>query len=316
MLYKNRKERIMNWTDIVVEVKAKDKDKAEAIAHMAVPRGLYIEDYSTFEEDLALTGPIEIVDEELYKKDKYTIKIHVYVSPEENPSETLSFLTDRLKSERIDYELNVDNISEEDWANNWKKYFKPTPVGENLIIVPTWEQKNLNTDRVVLLIDPGMAFGSGQHETTRLCLEQIEKHLTNGAKVLDVGTGSGILAIAALLLGAGKVTGVDIDPLSIKTAKENAILNNVNENLKLKTGNLAYDVTETFDMVVANIVADVIIELLPDAFIKLKPEGIFIASGIIEAREHDVLDALSVNGFAPIEVKHDKGWVSVTAKRK
>ncbi len=134
--------------------------------------------------------------------------------------------------------------------------------------------------------------------------------------MLDVGTGSGILAIAALLLGAGKVTGVDIDPLSIKTAKENAILNNVNENLKLKTGNLAYDVTETFDMVVANIVADVIIELLPDAFIKLKPEGIFIASGIIEAREHDVLDALSVNGFAPIEVKHDKGWVSVTAKRK
>ncbi len=260
----------MNWTDITIIIDSKDIDNVTAIAHMVVPGGLYIEDYSTMDDDLKLFGPIEIIDNELLNKERNVAKVHMYISPDENPNEAISFLTERLMPLGIKYKMESAGVNEEDWANNWKKYFKPTCIGKKLIIIPSWEQSYPENDRIRVIIDPGMAFGSGQHETTRLCMELIEKYIEKDDKMLDVGTGSGILGITGLLLGANSVMGVDIDPLAVRTSKENALINGVSDRFNSLCGDLANNITGEFDIISANIVADVIISLLPDGYKKLK----------------------------------------------
>ncbi len=307
----------MDWTDIVIKISSKDADTVAAIAQMVVSRGIYIEDYSTFDSDIEQFGPTEVIDSELLAKDKSIALVHVYISPEENPAEAVSFLTARMDAENIPYSVDTGNVREEDWANNWKQYFKPMKVGEKLLLCPTWELDNLPNDcddRTKLIIDPGMAFGSGQHETTKLCMELIEKYITKDTKVLDVGTGSGILGIAALLLGADDVTGVDIDALSVKVAKENAEINGVGDRFNVTCGNLADDISGKYDMITANIVADIILMLMPDAKKLLSDDGIFIMSGIIDMRYDDVKKGLDEHGFQMIEVKNERGWCAITAK--
>ncbi|MBQ8827830.1 MAG: 50S ribosomal protein L11 methyltransferase [Clostridia bacterium] len=307
----------MDWTDIIIKVSSKDADTVAAIAQMVVSRGVYIEDYSTFESDIRQFGPTEVIDSELLAKDKTVALVHIYISPEENPAEAAAFLTARMDAEAIPYEIDTGNVKEEDWANNWKKYFKPMKVGSKILLCPTWELDNLPEEdegRTKLIIDPGMAFGSGQHETTKLCMELIEKYITKDTKVLDVGTGSGILGIAALLLGAEDVTGVDIDALSVKVAAENARINGVGDRFNVKCGNLADDISGKYDMITANIVADIILTLMPAATKLLSDDGIFIMSGIIDIRYDDVAEGLKKNGFEIIEVQRERGWCAVTAK--
>lgn len=309
----------MDWTDIIIKISSDDVDTVSAIAQMVVSRGIYIEDYSTFDSDIEQFGYTEVIDEELLAKDKTTALVHIYTSPEENPKEAISFLAARLDAEKIEYSVETGNVREEDWANNWKQYFKPMKVGEKLLLCPTWEADNLGddmADRIKLLIDPGMAFGSGQHETTKLCMELIEKYITPDTNMLDVGTGSGILGIAGLLLGAGNVTGVDIDALSVKVAKENAEINGVGDKFVVKCGNLADDISGKFNMISANIVADIILMLMPDAKKLLSDDGIFIMSGIIDMRYEDVEKGLAENNFEIIEVKRERGWCAITAKHK
>ncbi len=310
----------MDWTDIIIEISSNDTEIASAIAQMVISRGIYIEDYSDFDEEIKKFGPVEIIDSELFQKDRTKAKLHIYFSPEENPMEGLSFLKERFDKAGICYSVDSSTIKEDDWANNWKKYFKPCPIGEKLLIVPSWETENvepeLSKNRKSIIIDPGMAFGSGQHETTRLCMELIEKHTKPGVSVLDVGTGSGILAISALLLGAGHATGIDIDALSVKVAAENAALNGVDENFTPKHGDLAKDVDGSFDLITANIVADIVIALTPDAVKLLKDDGTYIMSGIIEERKDDVLEVLDNLGFKVIDSKIDRGWCALAAKKK
>lgn len=310
----------MDWTDIIIEIDSSDAEIASAIAQMVINRGIYIEDYSDFDEEIKKFGPIEIIDSDLFKKDRTKAKLHIYFSPEENPMEGLTFLKDRFSDAGISYSVDTSTIKESDWANNWKKYFKPCPIGEKLLIVPSWETDNLDSNlshgRKSLVIDPGMAFGSGQHETTRLCMELIEKHTNPGVSVLDVGTGSGILAISALLLGAGHATGIDIDALSVKVAAENAELNGVGHKFTPKHGDLAKDVEGTFDLITANIVADIVIALTPDAVKLLAPKGIYIMSGIIEERKDDVLAVLDNLGFKVVDSKIDRGWCAFAACKK
>jgi ribosomal protein L11 methyltransferase len=316
----------MDWTDITLIISTEDISEATSIAHMVVPRGLYIEDYSTFEEDLKFFGPVEIIDEALLNADKSVAKIHIYISPEENPSEAVSFLKERLDSENIGYTLDTGNVCEEDWANNWKQFFKPMNIGEKIRLIPSWEaetdansqdgKKALAEGRKNLIIDPGMAFGSGQHETTRLCLELIEKNVNPGTNMLDVGTGSGILGIAGLLLGVNSALGVDIDPLSVKIAGENADLNGIGDRFKVICGNLADEVSGEFDLISANIVADIIMMLLPDAKKLLKKDGVFIASGIIDTRRDEVVAAFEENGLEIVEEHSDRGWYAISVKHR
>ena len=305
----------MDWTEVTITVNAKDVDKAGDIANMVVPYGIYIEDYSNLEEEAWEIAHIDLIDEDLLQKDRSKALVHIYISPEENPAEAVAFLRERYTAEGIENEIYLDSCVEEDWINNWKQYFKPIPVGQKLLIRPTWEEVKDSGGRTVLDLDPGLAFGTGTHETTRLCMELLEQYVQPGMNVLDVGCGSGILSVAALLLGADKAVGVDIDELAVKTAVENAEINHVEERFTGICGNLTDQVTGTYDIVVANIVADVIIMLTKDVEQFMKPDTVYLMSGIIDTREQDVLAAVEEH-FTIIDRKEEKGWVALSAKRK
>ena len=307
----------MDWTEIKVTVPVERVDEAGAIVSMTVPYGIYIEDYSDMEDAVLEIAHIDLIDEDLLARDRSKGIVHVYISPEENPNEAVSFIRDRLTAENIPYEIDSILCKNSDWENNWKKYFKPMPVGERLLIQPIWKDKVEAGDRVVLNLEPGLAFGSGTHETTRLCLEAIEKHITPGCKMLDIGCGSGILSIASLLLGAGEATGVDIDKLAVKTAMENANRNGFDESrYTLYHGNLTDKVHGKFDVIAANIVADAIIMLSKGVDEFMNDDSVYIVSGIIDMREAEVVAALYEYGFR-ITARHEEGgWLCFECKKK
>lgn len=300
----------MDWTEVQIRIPTADTDHAAAIANMVVPYGIYIEDYSDLEQGAREIAHIDLIDEELLKRDRTYSCIHIYISPEENPAEAVLFLQERFAAEGIFAQVLTDTVSEQDWANNWKKYFKPLPVGKKLLIRPTWETVENTEGRAVLSIDPGMAFGTGGHDTTRMVLEAIEGQITAETDVLDVGCGSGILSIAALLLGARSAVGVDIDALAVKMAVENGELNGfVPPRYVMRQGDLVEQIKGQFDLVVANIVADAIIALSKNIPAFLKPNGAYIVSGIIDTRETEVVNALTACGFV-IRQRHEHGgWL-------
>lgn len=305
-----------NWTELTISVPVQDTDRAADIANMTVPYGLYIEDYSDLEEGAREIAHIDLIDEELLARDRTRSLIHVYLEPEVNPAEALAFLQERLSAAGIDNALSTRTVREADWANNWKQFFKPLPVGEKLLILPTWETDENKDGRAVLHIDPGMAFGTGGHETTRLVLETLEKTVKAGDRFLDIGCGSGILSIAALLFGAESAFGVDIDPLAVKTAVENGELNGMTApRYEIVEGDLADKVTGQYDVVAANIVADAIIALSPAVPAFLKEDGVYVVSGIIDVREQDVVTALTACGFTVAQRYEQRGWVCLVCKR-
>ena len=304
----------MDWTEIRITVDAKDADLAGDIAQMTVPYGIYVEDYSHLEEEVRQVAHIDLIDADLLKKDRSKAVVHVYVSPEDNPSEAVAFLTERYAAAGIKNGIETARCVQEDWINNWKKYFHPIKVGKKLLIRPDWEKAENPENRVVLSLEPGIAFGTGTHETTRLCMEFLETYVTPGCRMLDVGCGSGILSVAALLLGAESAVGVDIDPLAVKTAVQNAGRNGVEDRFTGICGSLTEQVTGTFQVVAANIVADVVVQLTADIGRFLAPGGVYLVSGIISEREPDVLRALADNGFTVLGRREEKGWVAAAAR--
>ena len=306
-----------DWTEIIITVNEDNVDLAGDIAQMVVPYGIYTEDYRFLEQETREIANIDLIDEELLAKDRSIGKVHIYISPEENPAEAVSFLRERFQSEGIDYSIDESLCKNADWENNWKKYFKPMPVGERLLIHPIWEQEYEAGGRAVIHLEPGLAFGSGTHDTTRLCLETIEKYAYPGKTMLDVGCGSGILSVSALLLGADSAVAVDIDPLAVKTAKENGKNNGFDEPVyKVLQGSLTDKVTGRYDIIAANIVADIVILLCSDVKSFMKEDAVFITSGIIEQREQDVLAAFEKNGLKVIERHESGGWLCFEAKAK
>ncbi len=300
----------MDWTEVCIRIPVEDTDRAAAIANMVVPYGIYIEDYSDLEQGAREIAHIDLIDEELLERDRTNSCIHIYVSPEENPMEAVLFLRERFSAEGIAAEVVTDTVSEQDWANNWKKYFKPLPVGENLLIRPTWETVEDAGGRAILSIDPGMAFGTGGHDTTRMVLEVIERMVSPETDVLDVGCGSGILSIASLLLGARSAVGVDIDALAVKMAVENGAVNGFGPpKYVMRQGDLVEEIHGQFDLVVANIVADAIILLSKSIPAFLKTGGMYIVSGIIDTREAEVTQALAACGFTIRERHEHGGWL-------
>ncbi|NLD17620.1 MAG: 50S ribosomal protein L11 methyltransferase [Tissierellia bacterium] len=211
-------------------------------------------------------------------------------------------------------DANLTEIDDEDWKNNWKSFYSTMEIGNKFTIKPTWEEYSNVDNRHVIEIDPGMAFGTGGHETTKMCLEHLEKYLKPGDDVLDIGSGSGILAIASKFLGADVVIGTDLDEKAVEIAKENANLNNV--EVEFIVSNLFSNVKNTADIIVSNIVAEVLVLLLEDIDKYLKPGGYFISSGIIEERAKLVEDALIKNNFEIIEKTIDNQWVSIVGRLK
>ena len=305
-----------SWTEIAVTVDTKDIDTAGNIANMVVPYGIYIEDYSALEEETMQIAHIDLIEESLLEKDRTKGIIHVYINPEENPLESTSFIAERLNALGIKHEITISDCKVEDWQNNWKQYFHPMPIGKKLLIRPVWEDNYDAGDRKVLDIEPGLAFGSGSHPTTQLCLETLENYITPDSTVLDIGCGSGILSIAALLLGARSAFGVDIDSLAVKTAKANALQNGFGDDkFTVVQGNLSDKVNGKFNVVVANIVADIIMEFNKTVGDFLTDDGVYITGGIIESREDEVLFSFAQNGFEVTDRFENNGWLVFVLKK-
>ena len=305
----------MEWTEVSVSVPIEHIDTAGDIAQMVVPYGIYIEDYSMLEDEVQEIAHIDLIDEDLLQKDRTKGIVHIYISPEDNPLEAVAFLKERYAENHIPYEIALTGCEEQDWLNNWKQYFHPIKVGEKLLIRPTWRDNIDTENRVVIHLDPGLAFGTGTHETTRLCLTALEKYVTDNSTILDVGCGSGILSVAGILLGAESAVGVDIDEMAVKTARENAVLNGVSDKFVALHGNLTDKVSGKYDIVLANIVADAIIMLSRDIRNFMNENAVYIMSGIIDTRVNEVLDKISSH-FDIQEKFLENGWCCLVATAK
>ena len=304
----------MNWTEITVKVPQKDTELASAIANMTVPYGIYIEDYSDLEEKAEEIAHINLIDESLIAKDRTSSIIHIYISEEDNALEAVEFLKERLTAEKIECEVASIGVNDNDWNENWKKYFHTIEVGDRLAIVPSWEEYENKDNRTVLSIDPGAAFGTGTHATTSLCLELLQKYVSDETKMLDIGCGSGILAIASVLLGGQGAIGVDIDAQSVKTARENAAINNITDKCEFVVGDLAEKISGKFNIVCANNVADVIIRLFENVKHYMTDDAVFIISGIIDIRKDDVLNEAQKFGFTIAEECYKDNWCAFVLK--
>ncbi|MHB8125635.1 MAG: 50S ribosomal protein L11 methyltransferase [Desulfitobacteriaceae bacterium] len=306
----------MNWREVAVTVSSEGEETVADLFYQLGCTGVSVEDprilhtyvnsgswdYHDFGE-VSLTG---------------TVVIKGYFAENEELEDKLAQL-DQGINELLElfpsWRFLVKGIThqEEDWATAWKAYFKPVRVGQHLIIKPSWEQIIPIPGDIVLELDPGMAFGTGTHATTTLCLSFLEEIVRPGMKVFDLGTGSGILAIAAAKLGA-KVVAVDLDAVAVQVAKENVELNNVVDQVHVLKGDLGTVLSGQAELVVANIIADVIIPLLADLPRLLHPQGEFLASGIIESRALEVEKAMRVNGLEIVERREDSGWILIRAR--
>lgn len=298
----------MDWTEIKIKLPVEKTDEAAAIANMTVPYGVYIEDYSDLESEALEIAHIDLIDAELAARDRSSSVIHIYISECDNPSEAIAFLKERFAAAGIYAEIESEGVSDTDWGENWKKYFKPFEVGKKLAVCPSWESYENSEGRTVLQIDPGAAFGTGTHATTALCMELLEEAVYRGCTVLDIGCGSGILSIAGVLLGAQSAVGVDIDAQSVKTARENAAANGVSSQTEYLIGDLAEKITGKYDIICANIVADVVIRLLKSVKAYMKDNGVLIISGIIDIRAEEVLTAVKEYGFSVVSEQTRENW--------
>lgn len=321
----------MNWIEASIYT---TKNGIEIIIGALLQLGIndaVIEDASVFQDFLdSDTLNWDYYDEGLAAMKDCESCIKVYLADNNQGNEKLKEvykIIDNFKNEESDInfgrlEIVLRNLNDEDWANNWKQFFKPFTVSDRIIIKPSWEDYEESVDgKIVLEIDPGMSFGTGQHFTTRLCIEQIEKYLADGMEVLDMGCGSGILSIASILLGAKSAVGVDIDENAVRIAKENAAINNIfDDKFTVYCGNVTEDekLQETigynkYDMIAVNIIADIIIGMSSTFPKFLKKGGIVVASGIIKKYLQNIIDNFESIGFEIKEVNEKEDWVSVTA---
>lgn len=321
---------ILDWIQIKITTTSEGIEPLSGRLYQTGVTGVEIEDEKDFLNFLEThTEHWDYVDEELFEQKKSPTCIKVYLSNNESGHDMLRLIKESVNALKESdtegkfgsLEIELSDINEEDWANNWKKYFKPIEVGEKILIKPQWHQLDRDTDRIIFEVNPGMTFGTGTHETTRMCIEQLEKQIKPGNSVLDLGCGSGILSVISLLLGAEKVVAADIDPNCEEIAYENAKMNQVaNKDFTVFSGNILKDTQlksnlgTCYDLVVANIVADVIIDLASDVKGYLKPGGVCIFSGIIDFRESEVIEALKTCGIE-VTGRHQEGeWICLTGK--
>ena len=299
------------WTKITVTGNIKDLDGIVAVMSM-LDNGLMIEDYS----DFSLNGMYgELVDETILNADRETVKVSLFVPEERNPLEYKEFLETRLSALSIGGEISLEGMNEDDWAESWKQYYKPVPLGR-ITVVPAWEKYEAKEGEVIVRMDPGMAFGTGTHETTRLVIRLMQDELRGGERLLDVGTGSGILSICASKLGARSCNAYDIDPVAVKVARDNALADGC-DNITVGVSDLlkGVDISEgKYDFCVANIVADIIIRMLPDIKDYVKSGAPLILSGIIGERADEVRAEVIKNGFTVEKEIKENDWVGMLVR--
>lgn len=308
----------MNWIEIIIEISSKYTDTVSELAQLVNPDSIYIEDYSHLEKDIMEIAHTDLIDSQLKNKARNIAKVHIYLQNSKNIDSSIDFLNKKLNENHISNTITKKSISNtNEWETKWQEFYHPLKIGKNVIICPKWEKIDTDSDEIKVILNPGISFGTGKHETTQMCIEFLETLITSNCTVLDVGCGSGILSITSILLGAKSSLGVDIDPLAVKIAKENAQLNNINErSFKFLCGNLTKNIHGKFDVICANIVSDIIIKLSANITKFMHSETKFICSGIIAEREIEVINKLNQNNLIPQKIKRNKDWVSICFKLK
>ena len=304
---------VKEWHQVKGTVKLCHLDDLTAIMSM-ISNNLMIEDFSDI--DLK-TCYGDLIDESILNADKTIASVSVFLPVEQNYNEAISFIKERCAQDGFDVTVEVVGVNEEDWANSWKAYYKPLEIGERIVIVPAWEKYDANPEDIVVTMDPGMAFGTGTHETTRLVIGLLERYTKKGQRVLDVGCGSGILAICASKLGAGECKAYDIDPVAVKVANEN-IKDSGLTNVTCEVSDLLKQVDKAhgaYDIICANIVADIIIRMMPDVGALMDENSVILASGIIVERSEDVINGFVEHGFKIIERIEENGWCALAVMK-
>lgn len=319
----------MKWKKLTIETTTEATDMISySLGELGV-EGIEVEDHVPLTEEDRKEMYVDLLPDEIAPDDG-TAKIHCYLEEEENLEELAAKIHEMLEEIKQFLPIGSGKITfgeteDKDWINNWKQYFKPFRLDDNIVIKPTWETlEEQKEDDLIIQIDPGTAFGTGSHETTRLCISQLKKYCKPNTKLLDAGCGSGILSIIAIKLGIEQAVGIDIDPNAMIATKENMEINEITEKQLVPIqGNILEDESfqekigyHCYDIVVANILADVICPLSAKVAAHLKEDGIFITSGIINTKEEEVKEAMLANGLEIVEVHSLGEWVSITAKVK
>ena len=313
----------MNWTEVTIKTTT---ETVEAISNILMEErcgGVMIEDPKDFLFQKKNELDWDYVEEEVFNKSGQDgVLIKTYIPEERNVLELIETVKARialLPSFGLDIgegSVSLSNVNESDWANEWKKYYKPTKVGKKIVVKPSWEDYEKQEGDLIIELDPGMAFGTGTHETTSMCIRELENYVDETKTVFDIGCGSGILAIAAAQLGAKEVVAGDLDEVAVKVSKENCEINNVSDKVVVKHGSLFEVVDSKADVIVANIIADIIKILAKDVSKFLKEDGVFISSGIILAKIDEVCEALEENGFEIVKVERLGEWSAIVSKLK
>lgn len=299
----------MNW--IQIKTTCKPESLYDVCAVMSVyDAHLQIDDSSDVVEANPVYG--ELIDEALLQR-RDIASASFYVSEDVNAIEMASLIRDKLNAMNIECTVETVSMNEDDWADNWKQYYKPIRIGKTLVIVPEWEEFEAADGDLIIKMDPGMAFGTGTHETTQLCAELMEEYMPKDCKALDVGTGSGILAFAASKLGAKSVDAYDIDPVAVRVAAENALLNDCN-NINFAQSDLLASVKGTYEFASANITADIVIRMSKDIRKHLCDGALLVVSGVIDEQRDAVVDAMSQNNMAFLHEIHKNGWSGLLFK--
>ena len=313
----------MNWIEVTIKTTTEAVEAITNILDNERTGGVIIEDPKDFLFQKKNELDWDYVEEEVFNKSgQEGVLIKTYISEERNVMEVIENIKQKvlgLKEFGIDIgegSVSLGKVKEEDWANEWKKYYKPTKVGQKIVVKPTWEEYEEQEGDLIIELDPGMAFGTGTHETTSMCIRELEKYVDETKRVFDIGCGSGILAIAAAKLGAKEVVAGDLDEVAVKVSKENCEENNVSDKVIVKHGSLFEVVEGKADVIVANIIADIIKILAKDVSKFLTEDGVFISSGIILAKIDEVVEALEQNGFEIVEIIKLGEWSAIVSKLK
>ncbi len=312
----------MKWAEITIKTTTEAVEAITNILYEQNVGGVSIEDPKDFKFQKKNEYDWDFVEEEIFNSGYDGVIIKTYITEERDVTEDVNLIKEKiqgLKEFGIDIGeaiVELSQVDEEDWANEWKNYYKPTKVGKNVVVKPTWEEYEEQSGDLIIELDPGMAFGTGTHETTTMCIQQLENYVKKDSKVFDIGCGSGILAIAAAKLGAKEVVAVDLDEVAVKVSKENIELNKVEDKVTALHGNLTEVINDKADIVVANIIADIIKILAKDVSNFMKEDAVFISSGIIHAKVDEVKESLIKNGFEIVEVQTLGEWNAIVSKLK
>lgn len=311
----------MKWIEVQVKTTSEMEELVSEILYNAGATGLAIEDpqdildFSKGEKDW------DFIDSNLMNFDIEGILIKAYFSESEELIEKIDLIKDSIEKAPVLLgkepigEVILNEIDDNDWAEAWKKYYKPRRIGEKIVIKPSWEEFEEVEGDLIIELDPGMAFGTGTHETTIMCTEALEDYVKEGSTIYDIGCGSGILSIVGAKLGASKVVGIDLDELCVKVSNENIKINNVEDIVEIKKGNLLDVVKGKANIIVSNIIAEIIVEMTKDLKEFLEEDGIFITSGIIVEKIHLVEKALIDQEFEILDIKKMNDWSCIVAKK-